>query len=115
MKKFKRIMPGLFNVMTVNRKLREIWDAIEEIRDVVYEGREIPESADVSEKVIVEPETEVATVDAATEQPFDWKTSDDSSALKEFALSEFNLEIKGNKKADTVRNEIYNHLESMGG
>ena len=46
------------------------------------------------------------------QNPFDWKTSDDASELKAFAMKEFGLEIKGNKKADTVRSEIEGFLEA---
>lgn len=107
---FTALTSGMFSVMAINRKLREIWVAIEAIE--AHVGMAEAETTDESTKVVAEPQ-EVA--ETASEPVFDWKTSDDVSSLKEFAMEKLGLEIKGNKKADTVRNEIYNFLELQEG
>lgn len=99
---FKPLTTGLFNVMSVNRKLREIWNAVEELQKM--QG--------VTKEPIAEPET--VTVDSAETvevEAFDWQTTEDVPALKEWAMSEHGLVITGNKKADTIRKEIEAFLE----
>lgn len=105
---FKPLTTGLFNPMAVNRKLREIWEAIEQLQEV----NGLKEAEPVQD-------TDTFTVDGgetieieAKPVEWDWRTTDDANALKEWALSEHGLEIKGNKKADTIRKEIEGFLST---
>ena len=113
--KFKALLPGMFNVIGVNRKLREIWAAIDEIREYVYENKPMSEAEPVAESVATEPVAETETVvDEPDEPTFSWQTSEDVVSLKEFALLELGLTIKGNKKPETIRKEIEGFLEAQG-
>ena len=40
------------------------------------------------------------------DEPFEWRTSEDCQALKDYAQKEFGQTIKGNKKPETIRAEI---------
>lgn len=106
---YKAIRAGMFGALSVNVRMREIWDAINEIRAAIG----IKEAA--KETVTVDSaETVVETVaDEPAEEQFDWKTSDDAAALKAFAREKFGLEIRGNKRADTVREEIEGFLSTQ--
>lgn len=108
---FKAMHQGTFGVLAVNRKLRELWTAIEEIR--AHIGMTDGEAETVAEAPVTVTET-VAEQPKEEEPAFDWKTSDDVPALKAFALETFGLEIKGNKKAETVRSEIMGFIEVQG-
>ena len=110
---FKPITAGLFGVATINRKLREIWAAIDELRSLAGVVSEQAESVTKdSAETVIEIAADVAkeVVEEAIEDAFDWKTTEDAAALKEWALDEHGLEIKGNKKADTIRKEILGFL-----
>lgn len=112
---FKPIMAGIFNAMSVNRKLREIWAAIEVLNEAAGITDEEPapapetETADSAETVVIEqpPEPE-----EPSEPEFDWKTTNDVGALKDWAVEMHGLEIKGNKKPETVRAEINAHMQA---
>lgn len=123
MNNFKAIMSGNFGVLSVNRRLRELHNRVDELEALINGGpvtHEAPEQA----APVVEPESakETETVDSAETEiieadagpaPFDWKTTEDVAALKEFAKIEFGLAIKGNKKVETVRAEIEGFLETL--
>ena len=107
----------LSNIIPINAKLRYLFGAVAEIltRLEALEPQAVETVADTPVEVVA-PVAEAVTVDESqvidgnTSKPFDWKTSDDAGALKQFAADEFDLEIKGNKKADTVRAEIAEYL-----
>ena len=112
---FKAILHGMFGAITVTKRLRDVWDAIKAIdaRLTALETADSAETvADEGTQTIAEP---VVAEEPEPEEPagFNWQTCDDAQDLKEFALTEFNLEIKGNKRADTIRNEIEGYLESL--
>jgi len=95
----KPIMSGMFNSITVNNRIRLLVDKINEL-----EAR-LDALAPVAP---AEAETVTATVESETE--FDLNTCDDPAELKAYALANYGLTITGNKKADTIRNEIKDHL-----
>ena len=111
---FKAIMSGMFNAITVNRRLKDVSAALNELNSRIDALGGIEPAAVTSDESAKVAEAPVAaeSTDTLQEEPtFDWQTSDDVVALKEFALERFKLEIKGNKKADTVRKEIAAYLE----
>ncbi len=86
----------LNNITPLNRKMLEVINEVNALREEIDELKA----------------HEVFTGETQTENAgFDWEASDDAQALKEFAMEEYGLEIKGNKKADTVRKEIAEFLE----
>lgn len=107
---YRAIMGSIVNPRVINMKLREIWAAIDELKAL----QEQPEATE-TETASVETEAQEVVINEvlADAEPFDWKTSESASALKEYAFSEFNLTIKGNKKAETVRLEIAEYLETL--
>lgn len=114
--KYKAIMIGMFGVMSVNRNFRTLTDKCNELEarlDAIDGGVVETVADEAAQPVDAEPE-QTETVADEKDQPFDWKTSDDAAALKAFALDQFGLGIKGNKKADTIRKEIEGFLESQG-
>lgn len=97
MYEFKPILMGNFGPVAVSRRLREIHKRIDELEEMLS-GKAVNETVDSAETVILE--------DSKEEESFDWKTCDDAQALKAYALEKHGLSIKGNKKAETVREEI---------
>ena len=114
--KFRAIMQGNFGAISVNNRFRELYERIDALEARI--GTETPEI----HAAIVEPEDTATTNTADTvtledqedERDFNWRECEDATDLKEFALLEFGLSIKGNKKADTVRAEIKGFLETQG-
>ena len=96
-------MAGNFGAISVNNRLRELHERIDALEARI--GTETPEIHAAIVETVTRDSAEVITL-----EQFDWKTSGDVKALKEFALSEFGFEVKGNKKAGTVRAEIEAHL-----
>lgn len=106
--KYKAIMAGVFGSRAVNVRFQQVWEELEAIKAQLGITDDQKET-----KTVNTAQTEVISTEVANTPPedaFDWKTCDDAQVLKEFALSEFGLEIKGNKKADTVRKEIEGFL-----
>lgn len=136
MKKFQAISAGLFGAHAVNRVLISLHERISALEAQV-EGKEAPEGSNPPDTITadsaseggppVEPEVasdpievfdpELAArqaeekAEAAKNEPpeFDYETCEDKSALREFAKSK-GLTIMGNKKAETIRNEIREFL-----
>ena len=104
---FRALMPSMFNARVITMCFREVWEALKSI-----EARlDVLDGGNVAESVATEPVVEVEPVIVEPEEKaFDWKTSEDAKAMKDFALSEFGLGIKGNKKAATIRKEIEGFL-----
>lgn len=119
---FTPIQAGLFGVISINRKLRELWTAVMENRAALNELREAaglepvgakvaeapvevqPEPAPETEQDGPEPKTDAESDEATS---FDWQTSDDVEAIRAWALETHNLKIGSNiKKADTARGQI---------
>lgn len=102
----------LKNIIPLNRKMKEIIDEVNALREEVDElksgsfavatGAE-SETTSESETVELESSAEEGSGEAET---FDWETSDDVIALKKYSLDKFGKAIKGNKRAETVREEI---------
>lgn len=108
---FKPILAGMFSAMSVNRKLRELHSRIDALESSL--NLTATDCAETETVTIAEPEPEKAeeTVTETVEAAFDWRTTDDATALKAWAIENHGLEIKGNKKADTIRTEIRGFLE----
>lgn len=99
---FKPLMSGMFNAVAVNRKLRQIWAAIDEIKEFQEPEQAVEVSTEAPETVSEDSaETVVQEVDL---EEFD------SNALKAWAWDTHALKITGNKKADTIRAEIKEFL-----
>lgn len=110
--RFKAIMQGNFGAISVNNRLRGLHERIEALESAVdaLTGKKEPvvhdeptETANSAETVVLE-----------NEPFFDWQLCDDVQDLKDYALLELGLTIRGNKKADTVRAEIKGFLETQG-
>lgn len=97
----------LQNIIPFNKKMIEIVDQVNKLTQII-ESNESPSKANETDKQ----EMAVEVTVSVPEDPavFDWRTSEDVAALKEYAKESFDLEIKGNKKADTVREEIREFL-----
>ena len=105
---------NLANLIPINARLRYLFESVAELKsrlDALEGVKPAAVTSDESAKVVEAPVAAESTDTLQEEPAFDWQTSDDVVALKEFALERFKLEIKGNKKADTVRKEIAAYLE----
>lgn len=108
---FKAITAGLFNAITVTKRLRVMWEAITSL-DERLKAVECGADAQTTHEAtvtIAEPveasEPAISAVDVNS-----WRAITDTAALKEFALDAYGLEIKGNKKAETIIAEIDTYL-----
>lgn len=102
MSKYTPLTSGLFGPVAVNRKLKQLWDEIDTLKAVIAEMSERKEI----EHVELNPEEQ-------TEEEFNWRTSQNATALKDFAFESLGVTIKGNKKPETIRDEIKEFIESQ--
>lgn len=114
MRPFKTIMAGNFGPIAVNNRLRQLHERIEKL-EALIESDEPVIHAEPENATETAPDTATDnSADTVTFESFNWQESDDVQAMKSFAKDTFGLEIRGNKKADTVRKEIEGFLETQG-
>ena len=82
--KFGAIPHGLFGPISVNRKLRQIWEAINLLSEQVKELRQA--AGIIDKEPEAEPEEEPA---APVVVEFDWRASEDVPAILEWAAKEY--------------------------
>lgn len=128
--KFPRIR--IININNINRSLSILCNRITELEETVKEIIECgnvesgtitsDESAQtinapepVAETAVNEPTLSDESKDNETDGDSNtWLDITDPSTLKEFALETWGLEIKGNKKVETIVAEIREHIEGKG-
>lgn len=97
---------SLSNLIPINARFRALYEAVGELVkrvSALEDGGAT--TSDESEQSFVEPPKESSTVGS-------WRDIEDAGLLKEYAFAEYGLEIKGNKKADTIIREIECFLEA---
>jgi hypothetical protein len=114
--RFKAIMQGNFNAISVNRRLRELYERVEKLEAekaerVIHEGTPVEPSSRRDDGAGGATETASAQggEDATGTAQFNWCTSTNIPALRAFAKSR-GLTIKGTKKAAVIREEIAEFL-----
>ena len=101
------------NIIPLNARFRALFAAVNELtaRIDALEGNS-------GQHAPLE-ETETVSADADLQEPaelepaFDWNTSNSQADLKAFALAQYGLTIKGNKKPETIRAELAAHIEGI--
>ena len=96
MEEYKAILHGNFGPVAVNRRLREIHNAVKGLLE-----------ASQAVSVITEPVVQPEPIDA----PFNLETETDVEALKAYALEVLDIKITGNKKASTIQKIIREKLD----
>jgi hypothetical protein len=109
MLKFKTIK--VLNLSALNKANRRVWDYAVELEKRIAELEnksccKVETIVGPESIVVIETEEEVITEDS----PFDWAECEDAATLKAWAKEEHALEIKGNKKPETIKQEIADYL-----
>lgn len=108
--KFKALMNGTVNAVSINQRLRALWEAFAQLKSDIAQLQALAGVVPKTNET-VPVEAVVETIEEVpAESAFDWQKSEDVTALKAFALKELNLTITGNKGAARIRSDIADFL-----
>ena len=113
MQKFKII--HIINKSNLNKENKRLWDHVNSLEERIANL----ESAAVhcEAETVADEDTQAMIIEEAhktEDEKFDWVECEDAAKLKWYAKTFLKLEIKGNKKAETIKAEIADHLAKEG-